>query len=93
MDFGQNERIIRLKLGQLNGLPGLRLIKRYLVFWLVAWSVQWRSSVTRYALYTSPPEKKRRAQRCHQMNRTGLVRLVLWRRRVRPYGFRMSELG
>ena len=58
MDFGQNERIIRLKLGQLNGLPGLRLIKRYLVFWLVAWSVQWRSSVTRYALYTSPPPGK-----------------------------------
>ena len=58
MDFGQNERIIRLKLGQLNGLPGLRLIKRYLVFWLVAWSVQWRSSVTRYALYTYPPGKK-----------------------------------
>ena len=25
MDFGQNERIIRLKIGQLNGLPGLRL--------------------------------------------------------------------
>ena len=27
------------------------------------------------------------------LNRTGLVWLVLWRRRVRPYGFRMSELG
>ena len=40
-----------------------------------------------------PPEKKRRAQRCHQMNRTGPFRLVLGRRRVRPYGFRMSELG
>ena len=92
-EFGQNERIIRLKVLQLNGLPGLRLIKRYLVFWLVAWSVQWRSPVTGYALYTSPPEKKRRAQRCHQMNRTGPFRLVLGRRRVRPYGFRMSELG
>ena len=58
-----------------------------------AWSVQWRSPVAGYALYTSPPEKKRRAQRCHQMNRTGPFRLVLGRRRVRPYGFRMSELG
>ena len=25
-----------------------------------------------------PPEKKRRAQRCHQMNRTGFLRSVLW---------------
>ena len=40
-----------------------------------------------------PPEKKKRAQRCHQMNRTGPFRLVLGRRRVWPYGFRMSELG
>ena len=81
-------------MNKLNGLPELRLIiKRYLVFWLVAWSVQRRSPVTGYALYTSPRKRERRAQRCHHMNRTGPFRLVLGRRRVRPYGFRMSELG
>ena len=39
------------------------------------------SLATRYALYTYPA-KKRRAQRCHQVNRTGLFRSVPWCSRV-----------
>ena len=39
------------------------------------------------------PTKKRRAQRCHQVNQTGLFRSVPWCSPVRPYGFRTSELG
>ena len=93
--FGHLEqlRILNPIFEQIGRITRIKTDQTILSFWLVAWSVQRRSPVTGYSLYTSPLEKKRRAQRCHQMNRTGPFRLVLGRRRVRPYGFRMSELG
>ena len=38
---------------------------------VVAWIVQWRLFGDEVRPVHLPPQKKRRAQRCHQVNRTG----------------------
>ena len=59
---------------------------------VVALVVQWRIFGDEVS-HVHLPAKKRRAQRCHQVNRTGLFWSVPWCSRVRPYGFQTSELG